>query len=263
MSAETRPGLREMQRRFRAAVVGDAAPGDAEALLSPGLPPHVSPARRLAVHRNTYFGALTETLAAAFPTTERLVGARFFAAVARAFIDASPPRLPVLAHYGDGFPDFLDRFPPAGGFPWLADVARLEWAATAAAFAADATPLNPATLAAALTTPEQVGALTFRRHPAASLIASPWAVYGVWAAHRSDPPTPFDPAAGAENVLVSRPDDQTSVRPLTAGEAAFAAALFDGSDLATAAGAGSAVDAGLDLQNILGVLLTAGAFTEP
>jgi len=41
-------------------------------------------------------------------------------------------RAAALAEYGDGFADFLAGFAPAQSLPYLADVARLEWAINAA-----------------------------------------------------------------------------------------------------------------------------------
>ena len=59
-----------------------------------------------------------------------MVGDDFFAGMARPFIAGSPPAGPVLSEYGTGFADFVARWPAAVGLPYLADVARLEVAAT-------------------------------------------------------------------------------------------------------------------------------------
>ena len=82
-------------------------------------------ARRFAVYRNNVQHGLTRALAARFPVVEQLVGAEFFAAMARVFIAGAPPSHPVLLHWGEAFPAFLESFPPVGHLPWLADVARL------------------------------------------------------------------------------------------------------------------------------------------
>ena len=47
---------------------------------------------------------------------------------ARASSPGRCPPQPVLAEYGAGFPDFVADYEPARGLPYLADVARLDWA---------------------------------------------------------------------------------------------------------------------------------------
>ena len=94
--------------------------------------PNAAPAEvrneaRFAIHRNTVFVGLIETLRSTFPVIGRLVGEDFFRAAARAFAADHPPKSPVLAEYGEGFAGFLEEFEPARELPYLADVARLEW----------------------------------------------------------------------------------------------------------------------------------------
>lgn len=248
--------LDQLQNRFRAAVLG----GDDRllaTLLAPGLDPAIPTARRIAVHRNTYFGSLTEALAAAYPVTEKLTGTAFFALAARAFIDANPPAKPDLAAYGGGFGAFLDTFPPASSVPYLGDVARLEWALVEATFAADADPLDPAALTRV--PPDQVAGLIFAFHPSARLVQCRWAAHSIWLAHRSDPPAPVDPAAGPEQVLLVRPADRMLTERLSQGEAALIAALMSGESLGGAAAAALAAEPGLDLSAALGRLLRLGA----
>ncbi|HRJ62080.1 MAG TPA: DNA-binding domain-containing protein, partial [Azospirillaceae bacterium] len=213
--------------------------------------------RRIAVHRNTYFGSLTEALAAAYPVTEKLTGAAFFALAARAFIDANPPTKPDLAAYGGDFGDFLDAFPPAASVPYLGDVARLEWARVEATFAAEAEPLDPAALA--LVPPDQIAGLVFAFHPSARLVQCRWAAHSVWLAHREDPPVPVDPAAGPETVLLVRPADRMLTERLGQGEAALIAALMTGQSLGGAAAEALAAAPGLDLTAALARLLRMGA----
>lgn len=248
--------LDHLQNRFRAAVLGgDDRP--LATLLAPGLDPAIATARRIAVHRNTYFGSLTEALAAAYPVTEKLTGAAFFALAARAFIDANPPAKPDLAAYGGDFGDFLDAFPPASSVPYLGDVARLEWARVEATFAAEADPLDAAALAQV--PPDQVAGLVFTFHPSARLVRCRWAAHSIWLAHRSDPPAPADPAAGAETVLLVRPADRMLAERLGQGEAALIAALMTGESLGDAAAAALTAAPDLELSAALARLLRLGA----
>ena len=69
--------------------------------------------RRFAVYRNNVAVALIGALEARYPVVRRLVGDDFFRGMAGAYVAAEKPRSPALIHYGDGFPDFVARFPPA------------------------------------------------------------------------------------------------------------------------------------------------------
>lgn len=249
--------LHELQSRFRQATTG-RDDGPLRGLLAANMPATITPARRIAVHRNTYFGSLIEALAAACPVTEQLVGPHFFAAAARGFIEQNPPQKPDLAGYGGGFGDFLASFPPAAALPWLADTARLEWARVEASFAAEAEPLDPAALADLPA--DGVAGLRLVLHPSARLFQSRWAVHSVWEAHQSDPVAPFDPAAGAENLLLLRPADRMHALRLSNGEAALVRALLAGATLGDAAAAALAADPTTDLQTALARLFSHQAF---
>src|SRR5258706_11424995 len=125
--------LRDLQIHFRKAVLGADDGALREFVRAPG-----PIADRIDVYRNTVQSSLTEVLASAFPVTQRIVGDRFFAGLARAFIAAHPPRRPHLSTYGDGFSAFIAASDIEQQLSYLPDVARLEWARGEAYFAADA-----------------------------------------------------------------------------------------------------------------------------
>lgn len=105
----------------------------------PASPPPTRPRPR-AAYRNNVAVSLGQALGRRFPVIQRLVGDEFFAALARAYLAADPPRSPVLMEWGAGFADFLAGFRPLAGWPFMADVARIEWARGLAFHAADAPP---------------------------------------------------------------------------------------------------------------------------
>ncbi|MGE0273664.1 MAG: DNA-binding domain-containing protein, partial [Alphaproteobacteria bacterium] len=84
--------LLDLQQAMRAGIVGAAPDALAQAVMADGL----SHERRIQIYRNHYYVTLIEALAATFPVTHRLVGERFFSAVARRFAAASPPAGPCL-----------------------------------------------------------------------------------------------------------------------------------------------------------------------
>jgi len=72
---------------------------------------------RFAVYGNNVVVGLMEALQANFPATCRVVGDKFFRAMAREFVMLEPPTSPILLDYGAGFPDFIGCFEPAGPLP--------------------------------------------------------------------------------------------------------------------------------------------------
>src|SRR3546814_15715469 len=97
--------------------------------------------------------------------------------MARVFAAATPPSSPVLLHYGVEFPDFIASFPPAESLPYLADVARIERAATEAYHECEAIPLILSHVAHV--PPERATLPQFRLHPPRPLVRPP-AREAVW-----------------------------------------------------------------------------------
>src|SRR3990167_8260186 len=100
-----------------------------------------------------------------FPVIRRLVGEAFFTPLARLYAETDRPRTPVLAEWGAGFAGFLEGFPPLAAYPYLADVARIEFARGRAFHAADAPPVAPEILAVA--DPERIRLML---HPSVILL---------------------------------------------------------------------------------------------
>ncbi|WP_103256594.1 DNA-binding domain-containing protein [Tabrizicola aquatica] len=213
--------------------------------------------RRFAVYRNNVAVSLTEALAARFPVIRRLVGAEFFAPLARLYAEAERPRSPILAEWGDGFGAFLDGFPPLSGYPYLGDVARIEYARGRAFHAADAPPVDPLALISA--DPEKV---RLALHPSLLLLRLAHPAVSIWA--RNQPEGEGLPLAkGPQTALILRDAAfQVQVRALEAGDAALVTALMAGDPLAAAALAGQEAEAGHDPQPLLVWLMQAGAITD-
>jgi len=82
----------------------------------------------LRIHRNTVIAGLTNALRVTYPTVGWLTGEDFFNQAALEFCTKYPPRGACLSDYGAGFPEFLEKYAPAGSLPYLADVARFDLA---------------------------------------------------------------------------------------------------------------------------------------
>ncbi|WP_421838263.1 DNA-binding domain-containing protein [Novosphingobium sp.] len=133
---------------------------------------------RFNVYRNTYLITLRNALRSIFPAVERLVGEEFFAALAGTFAEQHPPRSPIMARYGDAFPDFIKHFAALDDYPYLADVARLEFARVQAYHAADAGRFDVDGAESAMAALEH----PVRWHPSVRVIASASPVHSIWQA---------------------------------------------------------------------------------
>jgi Putative DNA-binding domain len=228
----------------------------ARALLDPALPPPCAlPERRFAVHRNNVVAALVDALAERFPVTLRLVGEEFFRAMAGAHVRRTPPSSPILAQYGAEFPIFIEGFAPARELPFLADVARLEYAVGLAYHAADATPLPLEDIAEALKCePDRRLVL----HPSVQFVSSRHPIVSIWRVNMSDAPRGID-LRNAQDALLSRCDGEVEVSALPAGGFRFTRALAQGARLSEAAAEGEASAESFDLASCLGALFLARA----
>ncbi len=243
--------MQDFQRAFATALL------DPELLPPPGVVSHLStsPRGRFSVYRNNVMVALTGALEARFPASRRIVGAEFFAAMARAFAASSPPRSPVMMVYGDAFPAFIESFEPAASVPYLADVARLEAARTRAYHAADAEPLARERLVEALQ--GEAETLCFTLHPSIELVSSSHPIVTIWAMNAGETEVaPIEDWQG-EEALVSRPCLDVEVRRLPSGAAGFLEALRGGAPLAAAVATALAATPGFDLAENLVTLLGA------
>jgi hypothetical protein len=236
----------------------------ADALLNPNRPiprgiiAHNAavPARRFGVYRNNVVSGLVKALKSRFPVVEKIVGEEFFAAMARVFVMAQPPRSPLLAAYGDDFPAFVAAFEPARELPYLADVARLEAARTRAYHAADATPLGPGHFATLDS--EALGEIRIEIHPSAEIVRSPFPIVTIWAMNSGEQElAPIENWRG-EDALVARPFLEVQVRALPQGGAAFLLTLASGRPLGQAAEAALADDPDFDLAGNLAGLIGSG-----
>ncbi|MGL6111989.1 MAG: HvfC/BufC family peptide modification chaperone [Rubrivivax sp.] len=222
------------------------------------------PAPRFAVYRNHHRVSLVAALADTFPVVRELVGDEFFRAMAGAYVAVNPPRSPVLAHYGDGFADWLAGFAPAAAVPYLADMARLERARVRAFHAADVPPLAAEDIAMHLADPVRLPGARLSLHPSVSVLVSPFAIVSLWAAHQGHGRLQDVALGQAQAALVHRDGDEAVVRAIPAGAANFYRHLQQGQALGEAAAAAlgeGLADAAFALDECLALLIRHGALS--
>ena len=225
------PSLLEMQRAF------------AEALLAPGAP---SPG--IAVYRSNVNGNWTGALAAAYPIVRKIVGEDFFDGLAHAYGRARPSASGDLNEYGAYMAQFVAEFPHTQDLPYLPDVARMEWLAHCAYYAADAAPFH-------VTDTPQLA-------PACALLESHWPLGRIWTVHQDDyeGEIAVDLDAGPDRILVHRPRWRVQVLSLGPADFRFLEALREGRELGEALDA--ALDEAFDVSTALARWVDAGVITS-
>jgi hypothetical protein len=214
--------------------------------------------KRFAVYRNNVVVGLIEILRATYPAARRLVGTEFFDAMAGVHVRQQPPCSPVLLEYGGDFPAFIERFAPAQSLPYLADVARLEWAWAEAYHAAEARALSAHSFSPLA--PDQYAGLCLQLHPSLRIVRSEFPVFTLWRLNvRDGEPCEVELDATAETALIVRPEAIVEVRTLPPGAADFIDALGAHRTVAEAAEIAVARDARFDLASNIAGLIDAGA----
>lgn len=191
----------------------------------------------LAYRRNALAGA-RRALQAAYPVLAQMLGEQALGAVAHHLWQQQPPTCGDLDRWGQALPEHLPHHADAAAWPWLADVARLEWALHRGLRAADTAPGVAGLDLLASADPDRL-----RCHFAAgaTLLTSPWPVVTLWQAHaHGADPAALDGArqalqAGqAEHAWVWRQGWRMQVQALPADWAGFMSALLAATPLGLA-----------------------------
>lgn len=192
--------------------------------------------RGLAAYRSHAAGQAERSLRAAYSVVARLLGAEDFDALARWHWRTKPPARADLACWGEALATQIEELPDlVADQPWLADVARTEWALHRIATASDAVQ-DPSTFTLlASTDPAQ---LRLALAPGACSVPSAWPVVALIQGAASDRPPP----GCAETALVWRCGWRPMLRPARPGEAVFLQALLQGQNLAAALAAAPDLD---------------------
>jgi uncharacterized protein (UPF0276 family) len=235
------PGMAGQQQAFVTALFAPDAAAPVLAQLKGAAAEH-----GLALYRGNLTATWDKTLSAAYPVLRQLVGDEFFSALSRAYGMAHPSGDADLNRFGATFAQFLEGFEHVAEYPYLPDMARLEWALHRAHFGADASGLGADALAAL--TPGQLEAARFTLHPACTLFASNWAVVGLWRAHQPGSGVDFPaPRESPSLALVARPHWKAELAPLSQAAHAALGVLAAGEPFGAALDAAFEIDEAFDV----------------
>jgi hypothetical protein len=187
-------------------------------------------AARLGVYQEAYPARLTEFLGTDYPTLRALLGDEEFAALAEAYIAATPSRDPNARWYGGKLPDFLRKNEPWSEMRALADLALFERGLADAFDAPNAETLD----AGALTTvaAEDQPHLTFRFVPSLAMLRLTAGTLALYEAVTEEVEFEFPQSEEQETVLIWRDAALDPLyRPLADDEAMVLDAALQGATL--------------------------------
>jgi hypothetical protein len=257
--------LTALQHGFSENALADILPDGAEpeapaplvaAIEAKGVPA----SKRLQIHRNHFATTLVEALAGIYEATRALVGQDYFDAFALRFARAHPPSSPCLFEYGGDVADALADAPGMADCPYVAVIARLEWAMHESFHAPVATALSPSRLSAVA--PDVLPEVHLTPHPTLRLIAAPFPADKLWRATQTGDINPELLNGPATYLLLLRPDLDVQMESLPEGPFALLSALAAGASLGEAAATTSATVNGFDFSEALGACLARGVFAD-
>lgn len=177
----------------------------------------LSAIERIDIYANMYFYRIRDCLKEDFAALCAVVGADNFHNLITDYLLAHPPVHFSLRYAGRHLPDFVALHHLSQQWPYLADLARLEWSILDAFDAADAPPLDAAALAAVAA--ERWPELRFQLTPSLRVLRLGWPVQEIWHhAQRGESPSALRPEDTA--LRVWRQDLRVFHRPMDAAETA-------------------------------------------
>ncbi len=193
--------------------------------------------RRFSIYRQSITSTRVRALEAIYPVCRRVLGEQCFSAVLTPFVWRTADAAPDLNAYGAGLAEALQHLtaaePVFRDYPYLPDLARLEWSLHAAYYAADEPAFDPAQLQDRAA--EQV---TIRLAHGVSVHVTDFPVFEIWRQHQqAAAPGRVAYLQGPDYLCVYRDGQQPAVAQLQAREHALLSACRGGIGLATLAAA--------------------------
>jgi hypothetical protein len=172
--------------------------------LTPGL--NLSPEQQVAVYQNNVRGALQSCLAQIYPVCRTILGERYFAQLAKEYIQINPSRHTNLNQYGAFFSDFIlqqcQHRPELTEFAYLSDLVTLEWRYHQVYYAKSSSRFEFESFAHL--TEQQQAQSSFQLAPCFQYVASNYPILSIWQQNQTDVQSNQQIALKAENVAVFR-----------------------------------------------------------
>jgi len=243
--------LSDTQAAFRDAVTRGSYDGVLATLRCPA-----DRQARLDIYRRHHRESFRRHLRGRYPTLEWLLGTDHLVALADETLRQSPPRSPSMAEYGQELVDTLLR--GGGGLPpYIADVARLDWALGCVSVAVDGDAIGLEALASVPA--ETLDGVTLTLQPGLSHVTAGWPVDELVQLRLADAaPEQLAFAACDTHLELRGARGRFSLRRLARGDFTFRARLAAGETLGHAAEAALEREASFGVAAALAALFSEG-----
>jgi len=175
----------------------------------------LSAVERLDIYANMYFYRIRDALMDDFSAVSVVVGEARFHNLITDYLLAHPPSHFSLREVGAHLPSFLASHALSEQWPFLADLASLEWAILEAFDAPDAPVLAPETFGDIA--PERWPAIRFQASPSLCLLDVEWPVHEIWNQTQRKP-SPTNPLRISTLLRVWRQDLRVYHCPISVAE---------------------------------------------
>jgi hypothetical protein len=191
----------------------------------------LSPPERLEIYADMYFYRLRDCLQEDFAAVRAVLGGQWFHNLITDYLIAHPPRHFSLRQAGRQLPAFIDIHAVSSRWPFLGQLAALEWAMLDAFDAADAVPANFAGLQAV--PPDDWPQLRFHLVPSLQWMHFDWRVDELWQrVHDRQAPAPEAPRRASTWLRVWRQNLRVFHRTIDPAEAHALLAIAAGEPFA-------------------------------
>jgi hypothetical protein len=163
------------------AVTNHRHPLNAKVIPIIGETAEVSREKRLSIYGNGYFGRIIEVLGDNFSSVKNAAGEDPFEEMAHSYLEKHPSTFKSVDDIGAELPNFLKRHPLSKKFPFLPELAAIDWAAHRSFYADDYPTLDPMKLKHI--SEETWKNATFEFDPSVRLMTFEWPLIELW---RSD-----------------------------------------------------------------------------
>jgi hypothetical protein len=255
-----KPSLREVQQWMLSRIHPGLSPvGEGDPLNPQADTPGVE---RLEVYRSGYTARIHEALREVYAAVENLIGKRRFAGLAEAYAPWYRRADYDLSRTAEGFPTFLAQHLISHAWPFLVDLAHLEWRVDVAFHAQQQLPFDFGLLQHLPL--DAWGRKALRFQPAVAVVRSAWPIIELWNTRLTDRAAIDIQIEGrSQQALVYRHAYQVRCLELDAEQAGVLQALIDGQSLGAVCEALTASGkAGLPLSTWLSAWAGLGLITN-
>ncbi len=223
------PALPEIERSIKSWIQPEGSRKDCPLNPQGGDPWEV----RLEVYSGGYGARIHESLSEAYEAVKKILGVELFWSMAQDYAARYPSRHYNLNYAGRFLPEFLNTYARTAGWPFLTDLAELEWKIMTAFHAFDEKPFSPADAAGASAEDWENARFVFQ--PSVSLQSSEWPVLDIWQNRKLEPEEiKTDFRKKPQHVLVFRIGTEVHVKLLDPRQNIFLQELMNGGTLSDA-----------------------------